>query len=374
MSRVEQQSKRFEALDAFRGLSAISVVVYHMHLVGSVTESSFFRGSAIFVEFFFVLSGFVLVHGYAFKKDLKFIPYIMGRFFRLYPLHLVMFFVIFLFEIGKWLAYKYGGIMFNGMPFTDAMDPKEIVPNLLLLQSWLPWTNFLSYNFPSWSISIEFYLYIILFLTILVFKKIRIVIWSLISIIFLSLLAMSLGGEESVVLRGFSCFFGGAVMYSIYKRIPNLKIPYVLGSVVEGLLLMLVFYVVQLNMGNRTPAIVVFYIFVLFFSYESGFFSFFLKKSIFQLLGKLSYSIYMIHSAFLLFLISLSIVFQKVTYIEISPTINGVRYLTFGNGFVNTIFVIFIVSSIIYVSNLTYQYVELKGQVFGKKIMNKEVR
>ena len=64
-------NRRFEVLDAFRGICAVAVVIFHMHLVGSITELSFFRGSSIFVEFFFVLSGFVLAHGYAYKKTLS---------------------------------------------------------------------------------------------------------------------------------------------------------------------------------------------------------------------------------------------------------------------------------------------------------------
>ena len=63
---------RFEALDAFRGICAICVVIFHMNILNSFTEISFFRGSAILVDFFFALSGFVLAHSYGFKQNLKF--------------------------------------------------------------------------------------------------------------------------------------------------------------------------------------------------------------------------------------------------------------------------------------------------------------
>lgn len=49
--------QRFEALDAFRGLAAIFIVIFHTHLIGSITELSFFKSSNIFVDFFFVLIG-----------------------------------------------------------------------------------------------------------------------------------------------------------------------------------------------------------------------------------------------------------------------------------------------------------------------------
>ena len=65
--------KRFEVLDSFRGLAAIFVVIFHMHFLGAFSELRFFRNSGIFVEFFFILSGFVLAHGYAYKKDILYI-------------------------------------------------------------------------------------------------------------------------------------------------------------------------------------------------------------------------------------------------------------------------------------------------------------
>lgn len=73
--------KRFYSLDSFRGICAIAVVMTHMHLIGSITELAFFKGSAVFVEFFFVLSGFVMTHSYGFKNDLDFRSFFISRFF-----------------------------------------------------------------------------------------------------------------------------------------------------------------------------------------------------------------------------------------------------------------------------------------------------
>ena len=130
---------RFSVLDSFRGLSAIFVLVYHLRYVGSgsISELSFFRGSNLLVDFFFVLSGFVLAHGYAFKKDLKFKDFFIARTFRIFPLHIVLLIVFIILEFGRLLAHNYG-FNFNNIPFSDLTSVNEIFPNLLLLQSWLP--------------------------------------------------------------------------------------------------------------------------------------------------------------------------------------------------------------------------------------------
>lgn len=84
---------RFQVLDSFRGIAAVFVVIHHMHYQGSITEFSFFKESSLFVEFFFVLSGFVLTHAYAFKSQLVFKDFFIARTFRIMPLHIIMLFV-----------------------------------------------------------------------------------------------------------------------------------------------------------------------------------------------------------------------------------------------------------------------------------------
>jgi peptidoglycan/LPS O-acetylase OafA/YrhL len=361
-------NKRFEALDAFRGLCAISVVVFHLDLVESITELDFFKGSSIFVEFFFVLSGFVLAHGYGFKKSLNFKTFMKARFYRLYPLHFFMLLVMIVIELSKLFAYEYGGFVFTNVPFTNSFALSEIIPNLLLIQSWTPLTHSGSFNSPAWSISMEFYMYALLFVSIVVFKSNRVIAWFAISLIVFILMFLGSDILVNTVYRGLSCFFGGAFTYVMYKKLSHLKPSYILGSVVEAVLILCVVMIVQSKSEYRPIfAPLVFFITVLFFAFESGAIAKSLKIKPMQYAGTLSYSIYMTHFAIIFCLISIAMVLQKITGNEIALIIEGKRYLNFGGSIMNNLAVFVIIAIVVYISSLTYKYVEIKGLDLNKK-------
>ena len=363
-------NKRFESLDAFRGLAALFVVVFHMRLVGSITELDFFRGSSIFVEFFFILSGFVLTHGYGSKENLKFFTLMKARFFRLYPLHLFMFVIFLLLEFGKLAAYKYGGFTFNNIPFTQGTAIAEIIPNLLLIQSWLPFSEPLSFNYPAWSISIEFYLYVFFSLSIVVLPKFKKIIWFFTLSIAFYLIISESEMLVSKVLRGLSCFFGGALTYLLYKKIAHIKVTKSLGSVVEVAVVFFVVIIVQSDFKYQNiVATVLFYIVILVFSFESGVISNILKLKPFQETGKLSYSIYMTHAAILFCLTSIALALQKITGIEVAPLLDRVRYITSGNEMINNLIVLLVLAFVILISQFTHKYIELKWQKRDKKFI-----
>ena len=158
---------RFNVLDSFRGLCAICVVLYHLNLPGSFSELNFFNSSSLFVSFFFVLSGFVLAHSYI-NKDITFKFFFWGRVFRIFPLHLSMLILMLIFQCAK-LIVEYNGFHFSEGAFSGDNKISEIIPNVLLLQSWLPFFSSHSFNAPSWSISVEFYIYILFFITLMLF-------------------------------------------------------------------------------------------------------------------------------------------------------------------------------------------------------------
>lgn len=76
----------FHTLDSLRGLAAIAIVVFH------VTGD---WGGYLAVDFFLVLSGFILSHKYLYMSDVDSISFVGSRLARLYPLHIYSLFTFF---------------------------------------------------------------------------------------------------------------------------------------------------------------------------------------------------------------------------------------------------------------------------------------
>jgi len=362
-----QQGQRFEVLDSFRGLCALFVVFYHLHVAGSVTELAFFRGSSVFVEFFFVLSGFVLAHGYAFRPDLAFGPYFRARLLRLYPLHLFMLLLFILLELGKWAAMEGFGISLNNAAFSNDYAPEGILPNLLLLHAWTPFTNPLSFNTPSWSISIELYMYLLLFLTLMLPRALRLLTWLLIPLAMFHLMMTGSDLLVSPVMRGLSGFFGGVLCYLLYRRFgAKLQPPKAVASLVEGALLLAVVGVVQSNTENRAVlATLLFCVVVFWFALERGQLSAWFRRPQLQALGRLSYSIYMTHAAVIYLFTSMFLVLQKVSGLPLMTSVAGVRYFDTGNFLANHLLIAAVLASVILASRWTCRHIEERGRRLG---------
>ena len=368
-----QRRERFEVLDSFRGLCALFVVVYHLHVSDSIAEIAFFRGSSIFVEFFFLLSGFVLAHGYAFRENLSFGPFLSARFFRLYPLHLFMLLVFVLLELGKWGALEFFGISFNNMAFTNDYALESILPNLLLVHAWTPFTNPLSFNTPSWSISIEFNMYLLLYLSLLMAGRVRMLVWGLLPAVMFYLMITGSELLLPAVMRVLSGFFGGVICYLVYRRyLSRIKVPVWLASLVEVVLILMVIAVVQSELEYRSVwATLVFFLAVLWFSLEGGLLSTALKRDSLQFLGRLSYSMYMTHAAVIYLFTSLFLVLQKLIGKQTMSMVDGVRFFDTGYGLWNNLLVALMLASVLLCSCWTYRVIEVRGQALGKQLRSK---
>ncbi|MBX2849103.1 MAG: acyltransferase [Acidiferrobacterales bacterium] len=350
---------RFHGLDAFRGLFALCIVVFHLSVPGSITELAFFKSSELFVEFFFVLSGFVLVHSLHRKKELRFRSFISARFFRLYPLHFCMFLVIIFIEIVKYCLYKHSGLTLHGIPFTGHYAVKEVIPNLLLLHSWTPYTEPLSFNYPSWSISLEFYMYILLFMSLKLFKQYAKFVWIIVSTLAMIGLVTETTHIVKIAQRGLSCFFAGALTYQLYLQIKHIRPNLLIATVLEITLVISVIY----SIGSVFPhkSVILSFIFtltVLLFAFEAGPISSLLKTRIPQYLGRISYSVYMTHAP-LLFLIALIVPNSEKT-IALHHLFNG-----------NTLVVSQLIVVIVF-AGLSYRHIEQRFKHMGRKFQSTE--
>lgn len=361
------KSVRFHALDSFRGLCALSVVVFHMHIADSFTKFEFFRNAGIFVDFFFVLSGFVIAHSCLSKKTFCLPSFLLSRIFRIVPLHVFVLLVFLVIELGKFFAYK-SGIVFSSIPFTEANHVSEIIPNLLLLQSWTYLTNNASFNYPSWTISIEFYTYLVFGFVFLLAPRFRALTVLLIPILMFSLITLKVDAIPMAVLQGASCFFSGVITYVIYKKtFSKINVTFAMFSIIEVISISLSIFSVLVGF-NVIILCLIFCVTVFVFAFEGGFISGFLKSRPLLMLGELSYSIYLNHAAILLCNISLFIILQKLTGIEFTFFEGGMRNISLGHTVLNNILGIFLLCVVLLASRFTFVHVELKWQVIGKRL------
>jgi peptidoglycan/LPS O-acetylase OafA/YrhL len=143
-------------LTSLRGIAAVSVLFYHasfvaLNFAGGDPPWLWRRGS-LAVDLFFFLSGFVLTHVYARRLDQvrnwrTIGRFLWARFSRIYPACLFAT-VVFI------LAFTVGNLPFP----TGASFAHQLVAALLLMQ--VPWLDGVVINGPSWSISAEWYAYL----------------------------------------------------------------------------------------------------------------------------------------------------------------------------------------------------------------------
>ena len=377
--------KRFVVLDSFRGICAVAVVLFHTQILLSFSELNFFRHADLFVEFFFVLSGFVMYHAYGsrpFSADML-RRFVISRTFRLYPLHLMMLLVFIGLEFGKLWA-EHHGFSFNDPAFTGKTAPSEILPNALLLQSWIGDFNSLSFNTPAWSISIEYYLYLMLGMALLAVPRYCGQLLGLATLISFAALYVELDVIKPFIWRGASCFFAGALTYQLYQKLEPVisrfdDRPFFTG--LELLCLLLVYRTLTHGAPHQgIVASLLFCLAVLVFAGERGAISQLLQRKGFTRLGELSFSIYLTHAAVIFAFTSAAVVLSKFTGTSYTVILHQpdsdqiMRYISSGNMLIDDLLTVFELGLVLAVSTLTYRFVELKGIQAGRRLARSESR
>jgi len=165
---------RFEALDAFRGLFAVLIVLYHFSAYGYFYDLPFVRNAHRGVDFFFMLSGFVITSAYLDKIRAApdFFDFAVKRLGRLWPLHVAMLAALVLLELAKLAVVKFAHVGGGQAPFSGSNDIPSLFANLLLLNGVGLFKDF-TWNGPSWSISTELFAYLAFYVCALSGKSYR---------------------------------------------------------------------------------------------------------------------------------------------------------------------------------------------------------
>ncbi len=321
---------RFEVLDIFRGIFASMVVLFHLSAFANtaVLNNNFVENSDLFVDFFFVLSGFVITYtaqGMSQPADMKL--FYKKRLFRLYPLHFIMLMVFVFMELVK--KQFVGHIQVNQLNNANN-NIITFFSNIFLLNSVkLPGVTDVSWNIPSWSISAEMLSYILFGLVVYSIHRLKIYprrVYLFAAVAFAAFLLLHTLPNPAVdhappysfnfgFLRAFFGFFSGAVCFNVFSatRGKNINKPASLFSTLEVLIIATM--VVLVYNGHQLKPYdfiyeLLFFCSIYVFAFEKGIVSSLFKKSGFlKRVGTYSYSIYMTHA---LLLSLFNIVFYRV--------------------------------------------------------------
>ena len=215
MDIAKSKSKKINFLDSLRGLASLIIVIFHFK-IGSFLNNPFTDKGYMMVDFFFILSGFVISLNYL-DRIYDFVSlkkFMIKRFFRLYPIHLTTLLIWLILETIKYLFYINNLLspIEDNLPFTKN-NIFSFLQHLFFMQNIF--SSQLTWNGISWSASVEFYTYLVFSFTLILIhflsknEKQIIKIYFPLLFILISFLLYEHGGEKIFLSPEFlRCIYG----------------------------------------------------------------------------------------------------------------------------------------------------------------------
>jgi peptidoglycan/LPS O-acetylase OafA/YrhL len=305
-------NREIGALTGLRGVASVWVLLYHCCslILGPLTPDTYkpFRlllgGGYLGVDIFFVLSGFVLALNYQqFTGGCgvrQYAAYIWKRLARIYPVH-VAGLVLLAVAI---LAHKSVRIVFFSWG-VDFSIP-ALIKSLLLVQAWTPSLQF-SWNAPAWSISAEAAAYLCLPFLVWVASAFRskLLIVLVIATLFSVFAWFSYFVAPHGLARVAAEFTAGVLLYRLWEINHNCRSSLMGWVALSTLALMIlasggIDYAARrdLSMQLLAPAAC---IVVYGLACATGASERLLSSDLMQYLGRISFSLYIVHYTFVIF-------------------------------------------------------------------------
>ena len=366
----------FAALDGFRGVLAIMIALYHTMWLSNINSSDLFTNGPALVDMFFVFSGFLMFTLYDGKinsgVDGK--AFIKRRFARIYPLHFFMLLVALGYAVARILAHYVGLATYDQgeiLPFQPGATETmwSFLTNLTMTHS-MGLNNGLSYNMPSWTVSVEFWAYFV-FIGMMLWARPKKawhfgVLSALIAVNYYVLSRIKPDMDFHYDLGFWRClggFFTGVVVAYAYRNLAP-KFEKFKAAVNQRTLTVSATLVEIAALGTMAGFIIYFpgkmqffiapvaFIFVLGFAFDSGLISRLMGLRPFRYIAKISYSIYMVH-----ILVSL---FFSIFAEKIMPQLGGELWNATQTP--GDLLLIPYMTCVLVFAHFTYKFVEMPGR------------
>ncbi|MDF2437021.1 MAG: putative acyltransferase [Bacteroidota bacterium] len=261
-------------LDVLRALAALSVCLYHFVIgpINFITNESvlnFFGYGKYGVQLFFVISGFIIpwaLSKYEYNLN-KYPKFLLKRFLRLEPPYLI--------SIALALGVLFVRGFYSELPSSRVVHLDQF---LLHIGYLIPFSNYKWILEIYWTLAIEFqfYLFMGLFYFAIINKRSGVRILSYIIVLFLSFI-----GTRNFVFYWLPVFLLGNILFLFMTSKINRSEFYFVSLIIQ------IFIGVFLSIPILVSSIIAYLTILFMFNYSNR---------VFAWVGKISYSIYLIHT------------------------------------------------------------------------------
>ncbi len=374
-------------LTPLRGIAALLVVIFHCNLEGMqfvpFGYTSLVTDGWLWVDFFFILSGFIMSYVYEkyFAETISWNDYkkfIGARFARVYPLHFIT--TMWAFVLAVYIVHSASSLD----PFFAANYNLKSLPACLLLIQSLHLYIAAPLNSPSWSLSTEWWVYMIFPLLVPLFAKLKQAgkwLMFLFLVAFYLFLRYKIGpispnfpkGQPTINLvadfgwlRCLAGFLTGMLLFQWYKS----KAAY---AVLKNSWCFVFFFVATLvcmHFAVMDIIIVAFFPFILLTAaYNNTAIKRILDWRALQRLGDWSFSIYMVHIPIMMIFTCIQIHKTPAMFADMGKLISQKPNYTQG-----AIMTFVIVALTILVASLSYRFIEVPARNYLNNAFNTNVK
>ena len=227
MAQVMAIAPRYRALDGYRFLAAAGVAISHYDIafdlkLGSLSAAIPQLGE--FVDFFFILSGFVIGTTYAGRlaSGADYGRFLQARLARVWPLHLAT-------ALASLALVPVAFLFHVPVNHPEMVRLSELPANLAMVHAW-GFFDHLTFNGPSWSISAEWFVYLLCPLLLVTARRLSTLAGVALAVAFVAAMIAvraryGLGDWTAAsfdfgLIRAVPLFFGGLVIAMALARRP----------------------------------------------------------------------------------------------------------------------------------------------------------